>query len=51
MIKLNYNKPEIEIIEMESEGVIANSFGEPQISDEEHGGGLTRSRRRFWNED
>lgn len=50
--KENYIKPEIEVIDIVSEGVIAIS-GEDRIgvSDEDHDGGMTRSRKKgFWGE-
>lgn len=50
--KENYIKPEIEVIDIVSEGVIAIS-GEDRIgvSDEEHDGGMVRSKKKgFWGE-
>lgn len=50
--KENYIKPEIEVIDIVSEGVIAIS-GEDRIgvSDEDHDGGMARSRKKgFWGE-
>lgn len=52
MEKLIYSRPEIEAIEMEVEGVIANSpNNDPQMDDMDTNDGLARNRRRFWNED
>lgn len=46
--KLSYNRPEIEIIEVSIEGVIAQSPTDPQIDNETtHGGGTSRSKK-FW---
>lgn len=51
MEKLIYSRPEIEAIEMEVEGVIANSpNNDPQMDDMDTNDGLARNRRRFWNE-
>ena len=45
--KENYIKPEIEVIDIVSEGVIAIS-GEDRIgvSDEDHDGGMARSKKK-----
>lgn len=50
--KEDYMKPEIEVIDVMTEGVIATS-GEDRIgvSDEGHEGGPSRSRKKaFWEE-
>lgn len=48
-MKETYVKPEVELIDMETEGVIAASYDQFGISDDEHEGGPARSRRRdFW---
>lgn len=46
--KLIYSRPEVEIVELTTEGVMAQSG--PQIDRETtHGGGTSRSRR-FWGD-
>lgn len=51
-MRLDYIKPEIEIVEIETATLIATSFADPQIDEDEiHGGGPARSHRRFWKED
>ena len=46
-----YNKPEIEVIDLISEGVIAASAGdEVDFTEDAYEGGGARSKRRFWED-
>ena len=46
-----YNKPEIEVIDLISEGVIAASTGdEVGFTEDAYEGGGARSKRRFWED-
>lgn len=49
--KEKYSRPEIEVIEMMVEGVIATSPGdELNFTEDEAPGGPSRSKRGFWDD-
>lgn len=45
--KIKYIKPDIELIKIEIENVIA---GSPLIGEDEHTGAAGAPKRKFWNE-
>lgn len=50
-MKSKYIKPEIELIEIESDGIIATSFADSvNVNNEDEYTGRSYSRKRFWKD-